>query len=174
MTSDQERSLIFSRISAFGVLLIFVFLFQTVFAHNLCIGGIIPSILIPAAISVGMNGGIKAGPIFGCILGLLCDATVGKVFGYQAFILLIAGFAAGFLVETLMWDKMLGALVAYIGVYVVIAVGYILTALFITGNFKEMFIDLTEFLLKGAYSTVFIPPCFLICRRIKRAYYEDV
>ncbi|MDP4153133.1 MAG: rod shape-determining protein MreD [Bacillota bacterium] len=169
----SEKSLILSRVSAFTLLAVFAFLFQTCFATDLSIYGVVPSILIPCAILVGMTGGIRTGMIFGVMLGLLCDATTTRLFGYYALILLFAGFIAGFLIQSTLWDTMTAAFVIYIGFYMVMIVVAALVVLLVGSGLSYLGEIARDLLLQMAYSFIFIPPVFYLCREIRNRYYKE-
>ena len=84
---------------AFCVLLLVVFQLQAQFYPHF--SNVTPLFAIPAVIAIAMNEGETAGGIYGIVAGLFWDTGTGRVFGFNALLLLILGVMVGLFVKYL-------------------------------------------------------------------------
>ena len=69
-----------------------------------------PILLVPAVVCIAMFEGETAGAVYGVIAGLLWDAQCGRLFGFNAFFLLVFGMFAGLLVKYLFRNTVVSVL----------------------------------------------------------------
>lgn len=78
-----------------GVLVVLSFLLQSSLFPYLAIGGITPNLLLVLSASFGLIRGKKTGLLVGFFSGLLVDVFFGPFYGFNALMLLSAGYLCG-------------------------------------------------------------------------------
>ncbi len=97
-------------VTAYGLLLIAVFLIQMTPYGLPEIAGARPWLLVPLVVFVAMFEGAFAGGIYGAVAGFLWDMFSERLTGFSALFLLAACIACGLLVQVLLRNNMLSAL----------------------------------------------------------------
>lgn len=169
-SARNSKSLIASRICAFALFLIAVFILQTVFAHKFAIFGVAPLIILPATIAVGMFGGHTTGMVFGLVLGLAVDSTVGPIFGYYALVLMLVGIVAGFFVEIVAWRRLLAVQILLAVCYFVAFVAIFLWDLIILSDFSGLGTKIGILVAELVYSSILEVGCYYVCLLINKRY----
>lgn len=169
----NEKKIAASRISAFLLLQIAVFLYQTCFAQNFKLFGATPSALIAAAVVTGMFGGMRMGFSFGLFLGLLCDATAGFLFGYYGLMLMLTGLAAGILVELLLWRSFLAALIIQAGSYLTLLLANLCMQLVVVGKTDRIVFMSITYLKEMVFSCFLLIPVYIAGKHIYQRYYAE-
>jgi len=87
------------------------YLVQTVLGPYLAVGGVVPNVVLMAAVSLGLLFGWPLGLAAGFCGGLLVDLTIGILIGSNALALGIVGFLAGLIEPHVFKDNLLLALI---------------------------------------------------------------
>lgn len=101
--------------TAYGLLLLGAALLQMAPRAFPEIYGARPLLLLPVAVSIAMFEGPVGGAAAGIAAGLLWDLYAGRLFGFNALILLAICCAAGLLVRLLIRNNLLSALLLFTG-----------------------------------------------------------
>lgn len=165
--SDRRKSVINS-ITAYGIFLIVVFLFQTTLAFRLDIQGIRPSMLVAAVVAAGFFMDAPHSMIFGFILGYLCDILAGQYMGIYSLPLLALGFLCGQFSSVYFRRNLLSVLTCYLYAYLLVMAVYTVGVSLVFNSIDKGFYVLKSLFFEGIYSVIFVPPMYFLLRRVDR------
>ncbi len=80
----------------YGILIIICYVLQTTLFIRGGIVSAVPNLLLIVTVSAGLLHGNRFGMAVGAVSGLALDLFQGRMFGFYALLLLLAGYAAGF------------------------------------------------------------------------------
>jgi rod shape-determining protein MreD len=130
--------------------------------------GVSPLYLIPAVIAVAMVEGEMPGAVFGAFAGLIWDASVGGIFGFNAFLLMLVGLIAGFLVQYLFRNNVGSALIFTFGVTFVYELISWFCFYYLGGKMFFVFSIVEVILPTAVYTLVFGAPLYYGAALIKK------
>lgn len=128
--------------------------------------------LIPLVICIGMFEREIAGAVLGMLAGILWDSVSPMGDGYNALLLMLAGAAAGLLIDYLMRNNLMTALLLSGFACLIYSVFYVV--FFLLANLLANGVDSTGYLLiryyipAAVYSFLFTPLWYIIVRAVMR------
>ena len=134
--------------------------------------GVRALLLIPAVVCIAMFERDMAGMFFGLFAGALWDMNAGGA-SFNALYLMAVGFICGTLINTIMRNNIVTALLlsmVFIPVYVI---GYWFFHFVVGGIDMAGFVFLRYYLPSIFYSAVFLPLMFIGVRAIEKHYSEE-
>lgn len=160
MKSRAVRARVFFHI----LMLILVFLMQSLPHFMPRIGGVYPLLLIPAVVCIGMFERELIGGFLGLFAGVLWDITSLRIAGFHAVLLLVIGCACGLMVIHLMRNSLLSAiLLTFFSLLFYELCNWIF--FYVLAGKEMLGYQLVHFALpRLAYSLVFTLPFYLLSR----------
>lgn len=150
----------------YALFILFTALIQTQAAFYPRFMDVTPVFLIPAAVFIAMFEGETVGGIYGIAAGLLWDCGTGRVFGFNAFFLMIEAIAVGLFFKFLLKNSLFSALIF---TAVITALHETITWFFfyfMTGSRNFIFALLHITLPTTALTLIFALPLFFLVRFI--------
>ncbi|NLT58220.1 MAG: hypothetical protein GXX99_04575 [Clostridiales bacterium] len=165
--ADENRA---ASLAAYGLLAVAVAVLQTTLFARLHILGTIPLMTYAATVCVAMFEGEQTGALFGLLTGYCIDVTASAVFGRTALILMLAGYAAGYLARTLILQSLTSAASLYGLAHGLVIAGDLLLRLLVTFSLAGFGGAALAQLRLAAVSLPYLPLFYLIVRRLGRAF----
>ena len=161
---DFFKNGILDKIAWYVILILILFVFQTVFASNLAIYNIKPIVILCAAIFCGLLEGGIAGGIFGAVLGLFCDITSGRAIGFYALALMLCGITAGLVGSKFASRNTGSAFLCYFIISLVYSAIVFLVSILAVTNFQNSLAILKISLLETVYTLLYAIPLYFVMR----------
>ena len=172
MTLETERKKLILRRGSLALILLVLSVLQNTDGFFPQIFGVRALLLIPAVVCIAMFERDMAGMFFGLFAGALWDMNAGGA-SFNALYLMAVGFICGTLINTIMRNNIVTALllsVVFIPVYVI---GYWFFHFVVGGIDMAGFVFLRYYLPSIFYSAVFLPLMFIGVRAIEKHYSEE-
>lgn len=154
----------------------FLFVLIILFAHVLqnskgifpSVFGIHANLLIPLCVCIGMFEREIAGAALGLFAGVLWDTVSGLGDGYNALFLMIVGALCGLLINILMRNNLMTALLLSAAACILYSLLYSVFFLLAEGVDSVGYLLLRYYLPGSLYSFVFTPAWYLLVRLVMR------
>lgn len=172
MTLETERKKLIMRRGSLALILLVLSVLQNTEGFFPQIFGVRALLLIPAVICIAMFERDMAGMLFGLFAGALWDMHASGA-SFNALYLLTVGFVCGTLINTIMRNNIITALIlsmVFIPVYVT---GYWFFHYIVGGLDMAGFMFLRYYLPSIAYTVLFLPVMFILVRSIEKCYVEE-
>lgn len=172
MTLETERKKLILRRGSLALILLVLSVLQNTDGFFPQIFGVRALLLIPAVVCIAMFERDMAGMFFGLFAGALWDMNAGGA-SFNALYLMAVGFICGTLINTIMRNNIVTALLlsmVFIPVYVI---GYWFFHFVVGGIDMAGFVFLRYYLPSIFYSAVFLPLMFIGVRAIEKHYSEE-
>lgn len=172
MTLETERKKLILRRGSLALILLVLSVLQNTDGFFPQIFGVRALLLIPAVVCIAMFERDMAGMFFGLFAGALWDMNAGGA-SFNALYLMAVGFICGTLINTIMRNNIVTALLlsmVFIPVYVV---GYWFFHYIVGGLDAAGFMFLRYYLPGIFYSAAFLPLMFIGVRAIEKHYSEE-
>ena len=172
MTLETERKKLIMRRGSLALILLVLSVLQNTEGFFPQIFGVRALLLIPAVICIAMFERDMAGMLFGLFAGALWDMHASGA-SFNALYLLTVGFVCGTLINTMMRNNIITALIlsmVFIPVYVT---GYWFFHYIVGGLDMAGFMFLRYYLPSIAYTVLFLPVMFILVRSIEKCYVEE-
>lgn len=167
----QKKNLIFRRLSL-ALILLAVSVLQNTDGFFPQVFGIRALLLIPAVVCIAMYERDKWGMMLGLFAGALWDVFASGA-SYNALFLLTAGFLCGTLINTIMRNNIVTALILTFAVSTLYHVFYWLFNYVLGGLDSSFFMFLRYYLPGIAYTAVFTPIIFIITRAVEKKFSDE-
>lgn len=125
-------------------------------------------LLIPLVVSIGMFEREVAGAVFGLFAGALWDGVSGLGDGYNTLFLMLTGAVCGLLINVLMRNHLLTALILSAAANLIYASFYVLFFVTARGLDSSGYLFLTFYLPSAVYSFLFTPLFYVAVRAIMK------
>jgi len=109
MIYKKEKQRLFWRIFAQSLFLVIVFCCHSTPGLSLRVFGVLPLLLIPFVVCVGMFEHETSGAFFGLAAGILWDVVSPRLPGFNAILLMVIGCACGLCVSYLMKNSLISS-----------------------------------------------------------------
>ncbi len=172
MTLETERKNLILRRGSLALILLVLSVLQNTDGFFPQIFGVRALLLIPAVVCIAMFERDMAGMFFGLFAGALWDMNAGGA-SFNALYLMAVGFICGTLINTIMRNNIVTALLlsmVFIPVYVA---GYWFFHYIVGGLDAAGFMFLRYYLPSIFYSAAFLPVMFIGVRAIEKHYSEE-
>lgn len=172
MTLETERKKLILRRGSLALILLVLSVLQNTDGFFPQIFGVRALLLIPAVVCIAMFERDMAGMFFGLFAGALWDMNAGGA-SFNALYLMAVGFICGTLINTIMRNNVVTALIlsmVFIPVYVA---GYWFFHYIVGGLDMAGFTFLRYYLPCIFYSAAFLPVMFIGVRAIEKHYSEE-
>ena len=160
-------------ISAYGLLVLLAFLFQTTLAFRIRILGVQPSALIALTVAAAMFLDFPKSGLVGGILGFLCDALAGGVPGLYTVTLLLLGLGAGWVSSHYLRRNFLSTLFLYTLSYAMLMALFAFGIVIIFDSTSAALYVIKKLFFEAVYSLIFLPPFFFIIHFFDRILADD-
>ena len=172
MTLETERKKLILRRGSLALILLVLSVIQNTDGFFLQIFGVRALLLIPAVVCIAMFERDMAGMFFGLFAGALWDMHASGA-SFNALYLFVVGFICGTLINTIMRNNIVTALIlsmVFIPVYVV---GYWFFHYIVGGLDMAGFMFLRYYLPEIVYTALFLPIMFIIVRGTEKIFVEE-
>ena len=119
--------------------------------------GIKPLLVLPAVVCIAMQEGEYLGGIYGMVGGMFCDLSSFTYFGFNALLFLLMGVGIGLLVEYLLNNSAINALLLTLGAMVIKGLVEFFFMYGIWGYEGAGLIYLNKMIPTLIYSALFVP-----------------
>lgn len=164
----RSTKILIIRRAIFAVIILLAHIFQNT-------GGVFPeafgiraNLLLPLVVCLGMFEREIAGAFLGLLAGVLWDTAAGLGDGYNALFLMLVGAACGLLINLLMRNNLMTALLLSAAVCTLYAVLYAVFFLLAEGVDSVGYLLIRYYLPSAAYTFVFTPFWYLAVRAVMR------
>ncbi len=172
MTLETERKKLILRRGSLALILLVLSVIQNTDGFFPQIFGVRALLLIPAVVCIAMFERDMAGMFFGLFAGALWDMHASGA-SFNALYLFVVGFICGTLINTIMRNNIVTALIlsmVFIPVYVV---GYWFFHYIVGGLDMAGFMFLRYYLPEIVYTALFLPIMFIIVRGTEKIFVEE-
>lgn len=137
--------------------------------------GLVPTVfgaraflLIPLSVCIAMFEKELAGALLGLFAGALWDSVSGTADGYYTFFFMLVGAVCGFLINVLMRNHLLTALILCALTSLAFSAAYVLFFVIAGGVDSGGYLFLRYYLPSCLYTELFVPLFYLLVREIMR------
>lgn len=163
----NTKILIVRRLS-FVILILFVNILQNTRGYFPEIFGARAFLLIPLVVCIGMFEREITGAVLGLFAGALWDVFSGLGDGYNTLFLMVIGAMCGLLINLLMRNHLLTALILCTGASVAYVLSYALFFIVAQGLDNAWFLIFRYYLPSCIYTLIFTPLFYIIVRAIMK------
>ena len=156
------------RRAAFAALILLTHIIQNTGGLFPSVFGVKANLLIPLVVCLGMFERELPGAFLGMFAGVLWDTVSGVGDGYNALFLMITGAVCGLLINLLMRNNLMTALLMSASACVIYALLYVVFFQLADGVDSTGYLLWRYYLPSALYSFVFTPLWYLIVRGIMR------
>ena len=161
------RLLILRRL-AFALIILAVNILQNTKGFFPEVFGVRAFLLIPLIVSIGMFERSYAGALLGVFAGALWDSATPFWDGYNALFLMVAASVCGLLINVLMRNHLVTALILSGGTCLLYSFMYVMIFIVTRGLDSPDFLLFRYYLPSALYSFLFTPVFYIIVRAIMR------
>ena len=162
----RSTKILFIRRTVFVLLILAVHILQNTRGLFPEIFGVKANLLIPLVICIGMFEREIAGAVLGMLAGILWDSVSPMGDGYNA--LMLAGAAAGLLIDYLMRNNLMTALLLSGFACLIYSVFYVVFFLLANGVDSTGYLFIRYYIPAAVYSFLFTPLWYIIVRAVMR------
>lgn len=137
--------------------------------------GLVPTVfgaraflLIPLVVCIAMFEKELAGALLGLFAGALWDSVSGTGDGYYAFFFMAVGAVCGFLINVLMRNHLLTAIILCALTSLAFSGSYLIFFIIAQGVDSGGYLFLRYYLPSCVYTVLFVPLCYLFVRAVMR------
>ena len=160
----RSTKILFVRRTVFVLLILAVHILQNTRGLFPEIFGVKANLLIPLVICIGMFEREIAGAVLGMLAGILWDSVSPMGDGYNALLLMLAGAAAGLLIDYLMRNNLVTALI-FTFVFTLLLNSLYCLFFYVFDGIEITFVFyLKYYVFSAVYTTLFTPIFYLIVR----------
>lgn len=152
----------------FVLLILLVHIMQNTKGYFPEIFGIRAMLLIPLIVCIGMFEREMAGAVLGLFAGALWDSVSGLGDGYNTLFLMLIGAGCGLLINILMRNHLLTALILTALSSVMYVLSYLLFFVIAQGLDGSAFLLMRYYLPSCVYTVVFTPVFYIIVRAVMK------
>lgn len=172
MTMETERKKLILRRGSLALILLVLSVLQNTEGFFPQIFGVRALLLIPAVICVAMFERDVAGMFFGLFAGALWDMNASGA-SFNALFLLAVGFICGTLINTIMRNNIITALLLTVVFVPVYEIGYWFFH-YIVGELDMAAFMFWRYYLPGiAYTVLLLPVMFIFIRAVEKIFVEE-
>ncbi len=164
----RSTKILFVRRTVFVLLILAVHILQNTRGLFPEIFGVKANLLIPLVICIGMFEREIAGAVLGMLAGILWDSVSRMGDGYNALLLMLAGAAAGLLIDYLMRNNLMTALLLSGFACLIYSVFYVVFFLLANGVDSTGYLLIRYYIPAAVYSFLFTPLWYIIVRAVMR------
>ncbi|MDO4847896.1 MAG: rod shape-determining protein MreD [Clostridiaceae bacterium] len=126
-------------------------------------------LLIPLVVSIGMFERSYAGALLGVLAGALWDSASAFWDGYNALILMLIAAICGLLINILMRNHLVTAMILSASACVIYSVAYVMFFIVARGLDSPGWLLMSFYLPSALYTALFTPLFYILVRAIMRA-----
>lgn len=164
----KQQKILWARRSIFVLLILLAHLVQNTPGWFPAFFGIRAYFLLTFTVCLGLFEREIAGAMFGLFAGVLWDTVSPLGDGYHAFLFLLIGAACGILINTVMRNNLITALLLNTGAHLLYAVLYTVLFTVAQGIDGAGWLFLRYFLPSALVSVLFTPIVYLLVRFVMR------
>ena len=153
----RSTKILFVRRTVFVLLILAVHILQNTRGLFPEIFGVKANLLIPLVICIGMFEREIAGAVLGMLAGILWDSVSPMGDGYNALLLMLAGAAAGLLIDYLMRNNLMTALLLSGFACLIYSVFYVVFFLLANGVHSTVYLHILYYIPSVEYSFLLSP-----------------
>lgn len=164
----KNTKILIIRRAAFAVIILLAHILQNTNGFFPEIFGARAFLLIPLAVCIGMFEREITGAVFGLFAGALWDSVSGLGDGWNTLFLMLTGALCGLLINVLMRNHLLTALILSAAANVIYVSLYLLFFVIARGLDSAGYLFLTFYLPSAVYSFLFTPIFYITVRAIMK------
>lgn len=169
MTLESQRKKLIIRRLCLALILLLLSVLQNTDGFFPQIFGVRALLLIPAVVCMAMYERDICGMFLGVFAGALWDITASGA-SFNALYLLTVGFLCGTLINTIMRNNVVTAMILSTLATVIYNVGYWAFSFAASGMDSSVFMFFRYYLPSIFYTMLFIPPTFIAVRAIEKKF----